>query len=567
MIRLTLLLTGLILLVPAASAADSRDLREQLRHHLEVRAAQESELAADPQLLAPQPLLALYEQRGWEPLWFDGGQAMDMLANLPTTLEMAARHGLDPDHYHRQHIADLLDAAEEQDAERRIPVQVAVELLATDALLTLAHHLAEGRIDPEALDAEWFIERERPEIIEVVIQHADGLLSGRQLLERLLPSHPGYHRLVERLELKRALQDNDSWGLLDSSPPLIRPGQEDDRVPAIRHRVEILEDLVAGQTLQDEEWRYDEELEDAIRQFQHRHGLTVDGVIGPRTLAALNVAPRLRVDQLRANLERWRWLPRTLGEEYILVNIAGFGMQVVSSGEEVMRQRVIVGQPYRRTPVFTGRMSYLVINPSWEVPHRLAVNDQLPRIRANPDYLEEMGFSVLRGWGAEERLIDPGEVDWQALSSRNFPYRLRQAPGPDNALGQVKFMFPNRHNVYLHDTPARGLFSLDERALSSGCIRLEDSRELARWLLTERADLMSNERMASTFSSGRETTIRLDRPLPVYLLYWTAWVDDDDQVHFRRDIYQRDQRLIEALNTPPPMPERQDLRPTGAPSP
>jgi L,D-transpeptidase YcbB len=550
LIPLTALLSGLILLAPVHSSADEDKLREQLRQRLEQLHETGAVRVADSTLLAPGPLQSLYEANAWQPLWFRDWEALEQLSRVPATLKLAAAHGLDPDHYHQATLASALERI--SDNASRPQALVDAELLATDALLSLAHHLAHGRIHPESIDPEWFIERDQPELKESVIRHALGNKSGQELLESLLPTHRAYHRLVEQLALKREMASNGKWLTVASGLPLIRPGQYDERIPAIRHQLARLDDSTEALNSDNPE-RYDARLEDAVRRFQRRHGLAIDGIIGPQTLGALNVTPTQRVEQLRANLERWRWLPQSLGKEYILVNIAGFGMQVVSGGEEVMRQRVIVGLPYRRTPVFAGRMSYLVLNPSWEVPHQLAVQDQLPRIRANPGYLEEMGFAVLQGWGAEERRIDPADVDWDQLSRRNFPYRLRQAPGPDNALGRVKFMFPNRHNVYLHDTPARGLFKQDERAFSSGCIRLEDAEGLARWLLSQRSELMSEDRIQSTWAGGRETTVRLDRHLPVYLLYWTAWAGDDDQIHFRRDIYQRDRRLIEALNAPPPL--------------
>jgi L,D-transpeptidase YcbB len=552
-IRLTLLLTAMVLLVPMPAVAKDEPLREQLRQRLELLNESGTVPIADSVLLAPGPLQSLYKARAWQPLWFDDLAALEQLSRVPATLNLATTHGLDPVHYHQGALMSALERIEEVDGERRIQALVDAELMATDALLSLVHHLTHGRIDPESIDSEWFIEREQPALQDAVIRHALGEKPGRTLLESLLPAHPAYQRLVERLALKRELAVNGDWEEVDTGRPLIRPGQSDERLPAIRRQLSRLGDL--DETPQDHDGtHYDAELEKAVRRFQRRHGLAIDGVIGPQTLGALNVSPADRVEQLRANLERWRWLPQSLGEEYILVNIAGFGMQVVSGGEEVMRQRVIVGLPYRRTPVFTGQMSYLVLNPSWEVPYRLATQDQLPRIRANPDYLEEMGFALLQGWGADEQRIDPANVDWDSLSRRHFPYRLRQAPGPQNALGRVKFMFPNRHNVYLHDTPARGLFAHEERAFSSGCIRVENADSLARWLLADRSQLMSEERIESTWAGGRETTVRLDRHMPVYLLYWTAWVGDDDQVHFRRDIYQRDQRLIEALNAPPPPP-------------
>ncbi|MEX2498668.1 MAG: L,D-transpeptidase family protein [Wenzhouxiangellaceae bacterium] len=535
-------------------------MREQLRHRLETL-SEPGELVAGGQLLyAAAPLQALYLQRGWKPLWF--GEETSPPAALDQVIhaiDLASIHGLEPEHYHRSRLADLLDQlARAHPAQTDHRLQIDIELLASDALLTLAHHLAYGRIDPETNDPEWFVSRESPALLDKLAQAArDEKLTIRDILTALLPTHSEYRALVERLALQRQLAGNTDLMVIESGS-LLRPGDLDPRVIIIRQRLIRIGDLESGTA---DAWgqisdhidnHYDPKLEQAVGRFQQRHGLDADSVIGPRTLAALNVSPEARIEQLRANLERWRWLPHSLGDEYVIVNIAGFSMHVVSHGETVMRQRVMVGAPYRRTPVFTGQMTYLVLNPSWEVPHSLAVRDQLPRIREDIGYLEDMGFALLQGWGVNEQRIDPHEVDWPALSAGNFPYRLRQAPGPKNALGQVKFMFPNRHNVYLHDTPARGLFDQEDRALSSGCIRLEQPKDLIHWLLSERASIMTPEHIEAAVGSGRETTVRLDQPIPVHLLYWTAWIDEHGQVQYRRDIYQRDRRLIEALDAPAP---------------
>ncbi len=542
--------------VSAAQAPD--ELRERLRHRMETLYLPGELVAGDQPLFATEPLRTLYESRGWRPIWFDGDRPAALQAQLIPAIDLAAEHGLDPEHYHRERIRQLLAAAS-RSGRLDQAARVDLELLASDALLTLGSHLAYGRVDPESIDPDWLIEREPPALYERLVSISQGQeLELRPLLEALTPDYPAYRTLVARLALQRQIADNivNNNGSWDTIPggALLRPGDRDPRLVEIRQRLQLLGDFDPEAETPADPQLYDPDLQQAVLHFQERHGLGRDGVIGPRTLAALNVTPQQRIEQLRANLERWRWLPQSLGEEYILVNIAGFDMQVVSNGSTVMQQRVMVGRPYRRTPVFTGRMTYLVLNPSWEVPHRLAAQDQLPKIRADRNYLDQMGFTVLRGWGANEVVVDPDTVDWQSLSARNFPFRLRQSPGPNNALGDVKFMFPNRHNVYLHDTPARGLFAQEDRALSSGCIRVEDPDALTRWLLLERARVVSDERLSSIMASGQETTVRLNRPLPVHLLYWTAWVDERDRVQYRQDIYQRDQRLIDALNAEPVFP-------------
>jgi murein L,D-transpeptidase YcbB/YkuD len=318
-----------------------------------------------------------------------------------------------------------------------------------------------------------------------------------------------------------------------------------------------------GKTTQRDLEVFDEHVEHAVRRFQARHGLRVDGVLGPVTLAALNVSVTQRLQQLRANLERWRWLPRDLGRQHIVVNIARFTLDVVEDAQSVMTMRIIVGTPYRDTPAFSSQINYLVLNPSWNVPLRIAVEDKLPLIRQDPGYLGRNHMKVFQGWGTEAREIDPGTINWSKVSAEKFPYRLRQTPGPLNALGQIKFILPNPFDVYLHDTPSRELFNRTIRTFSSGCIRVEKPLELAQYVL--RGDpRWRHESLLATIGRRREQTIRVPVPVPVHILYWTAWVEVDGTVHFRNDIYHRDTLVEQALNTRPPLRQGPPLKEIGA---
>jgi murein L,D-transpeptidase YcbB/YkuD len=276
-----------------------------------------------------------------------------------------------------------------------------------------------------------------------------------------------------------------------------------------------------------------------------------DGVVGADTLVALNLPLAARIEQVKANLERWRWLSRDLGRRYILVNIADFTLDVIEERMPVLSMRVIVGKPYRQTPAFSGTLTYVVFNPSWNIPLRIAVDEVLPGIVKDARMLKRERIHVLTGWGAEEREIDPATIRWNQLSSGNFPYYLRQDPGPTNPLGRIKFMLPNRYNVYLHDTPSKESFRSSVRGFSHGCIRLEHPLELAVYLFKESPE-WNRERLTAARDQADDQAVFLPAPVPIHIVYWTAWVDGTGTLQLRDDIYGRDRSLVRALAAPPP---------------
>ncbi|MEJ2686552.1 MAG: L,D-transpeptidase family protein, partial [Gammaproteobacteria bacterium] len=273
--------------------------------------------------------------------------------------------------------------------------------------------------------------------------------------------------------------------------------------------------------------------------------LNADGIVGPLTRAALNVPAAARVEQIRLNMERSRWLPRDLGNRYVMVNMAGFQLRVLDHGHVVLEMPVIVGKPYRSTPAFSSTLSYLVFNPGWTVPPTIALQDMLPRERRDPDYLNTEGIEVFSGWSKDARRLDPTEIDWSRYGKDHFPFRLYQPPGPTNPLGRVKFMFPNRFDVYMHDTPARELFNRSVRTFSSGCIRVAKPLELAAYLLSDAERTWTVKDVQAEIDTGQTRAMHLPQALPIYLVYWTAWADPDGVVHFRDDIYGRDRRMQE----------------------
>ncbi len=505
-------------------------------------------------LLMLEQLNGFYGARNFDLIWFtEGGRARPAVETLLDAIHGVEGHGLEPEVYHLTAITSRLQNLSENNADALALRDL--DMLLSDALLLLATHLQRGKTDPRVIDPQWdgssvqpdWLEQSTGELVKPLTPESlSGFLADR------LPRDAGYARLQAARQGLLSLAKAEKWTAIESGS-LLRPGGQDNRIPDIRQRLIQLGDLAessmviadgtAEETVSSNLYRA--ELSAAVMAFQKRHGLEADGVIGPQSVAALNMLPEERINQIDVNLERWRWMPRELGQRHVLVNIAGFEMRLIDQGQPTLIKPVVVGRDYRRTPVFSDRIRYLVLNPDWVVPPKLAVQDKLPEIRRSPDYLQRLGYRIYDGWGANRQVIDPASVDWSTVSPRNFPYRMVQEPGPLNALGQVKFMFPNQYNVYLHDTPARELFRRSERAFSSGCVRVQDPLELTALLLEREG--WSQQKLDETIAAGRTQTVNLKDPVPVHIQYWTSWVGDDARLQFRKDIYQRDDAIRMAL--------------------
>lgn len=544
------LLLALLLFVPQALRASTMEAtRELLRNRIEA-AGQPAKLSVgDEKIHAVEGLPRFYERRWYLPAWSGESGPTAAAAELLATLGEASREGLDGDDYHAARIARLLDSIGRRAGSSINPRQlVDLDFLLTDAFLVYGTHLLEGRVDPVTIDPEWIAVR-RAASLPDLLQAALDSVGVAAALHRLLPPQPAYGRLRASLAQLRAIEAAGGWPQLPPGPRL-EPGMRQEQVPALRARLAASGDLRASEPTGDPEL-YDEALAEGVRAFQLRHGLPADARVGEQTRDALAVTAGARARQAAINLERWRWLPQDLGTRHIRVNVADQTLEAFDGGRSTLGMRVIVGRDYRRTPVFSDRMTYLVFNPYWQVPPMIAAKDILALQQQDSTYLKKMGFHLFNGWGADAAEIDPAGIDWKPLKPRDFRWRLRQDPGPLNALGQVKFMFPNPFDVYLHDTPARALFQKPVRAFSSGCIRLEKPLELAEFALAGDAR-WTRKAIEDAIAAGGERTVRLPAALSVHLEYWTAWVDPDGTLQFRRDLYGRDKRLIEALDTPPP---------------
>jgi len=532
--RMIVIVTCLAVVYPALA-------NDQIRQNIETWSGGYPATLLSEGVMNKTQLSRFYIQNEFKPLWFSGVILRDSARVLISTIKTIDSEGLLPSDYHSEILLPLLDA------EARTQDIAALDLLLSDAFFSLAGHLQAGKIDPISLSNEWEANR-RHTNIEAVLQRVVKRGDIATALDSLRPKQIRYYRLKIALAKMNSLS-NTPWTQALAESPAIKADNSDVRLPIISARLQVWGDLPsAGSDAieADAIHVYSSALQQGIKNFQTRHGLEPDGVIGRETIKALNISPKERAKQIIVNMERWRWLAEDLGDKHLLVNIAAFELKIIDHNETVFVKPVVVGRNYRKTPVFSNKIRYLVLNPTWTVPFKLAVEDKLGEIQKDPGYLNRLGIRVFRGDSAVP--IDPFSIHWNEITKRNFPFRLVQGPGPQNALGQVKFMFPNPHDVYLHDTPSRELFKKAERAFSSGCIRVSDPLELAEFLLRDQD--WDHDKIAAVIAKGNTETVSLKTPLPIHIEYWTAWVDRQGGLNFRNDIYERDLPLWQALNKP-----------------
>lgn len=474
--------------------------------------------------LAPDAMGEFYQRNNGRLAWNDAQNYADLLG----ALQGLAKHGLNPAHYH---LAALNRYS--HDLRKR-------DRLATDAWFSAAAHMIYGKLDSKSVEPDWTAAG-RDADLQALLQTALAQNGVGFSLDLLAPRQPGYWSLVGALAKTRARAHIPMTRIPKGA--WLRLGDATDRVKTLQKRLAELglleETQISG--------AFDGDTDRALRLFQTRGGLVPDGVAGPQTLRALNRTPAQEINQIRVNLERWRWLPDRLGRRHIRVNIADFHLTAWQDGAAVRNDPIIVGMLYRQTPVFSDRVEYIVFNPWWETPVKLAQQDKLPLFRKDPDAVKRLGYHLL---DADNNPVDPDTVDWNEIPDGTFPFRLRQAPGPLNALGRVKIMFPNAHSVYIHDTPAQELFEENQRIFSSGCIRAKNVLKLAQWLLQDDPEWTA-EKIAETVESGKVTQVYLKSPVPVYIIYMTAFVENYGVVRFVNDIYERDAAVLTGLNAAP----------------
>jgi murein L,D-transpeptidase YcbB/YkuD len=500
----------------------------------------------------PEFLIDFYLHRNIQPVWVTKDGLNHNATVFIKTIIDADHEGLDSSTYHRDDILTLLANIELNSVlDAYEPAKYAkLDLLLTDAFFSFGFHLSEGMVEPNATAFDWHIEKPKKNLLKILqTSLRSEKLEG--LVDILQPHHTGYLKLKSALLKYKNINDSGGWHEVPAGPKL-RKGDIGKRIAVLRSRLIISGDLTDSKN--DNKEYFDEALENSVKKFQARNGLKIDGVVGSSTLSVLNISVKDRMEQIKFNMERWRWLPQDLGKRYLMVNTANFELDIIENGQSVTSSRAIVGKKKRPTPALSRKITYMELNPYWNIPHNIALNDILPCIKKDPNYLKDKNIRVFENWEDGAGEINPESIDWDTVTKENFVYKLRQDPANSNALGRVKFIFPNEFSIYLHDTPARELFNKTKRTFSSGCIRIEKPMELAAYLLTDNSK-WTFEKLTDALNSKKNRTILLSDPMNIHILYWTAWVDKDGTVNFRDDIYGRDRQLNIALNEKMHAPE------------
>jgi murein L,D-transpeptidase YcbB/YkuD len=475
-------------------------------------------------------LYFFYAERRFEPLWLDeqDGKVVfsDAAQKIIGVFDQAQYQGFRTEDY----ITGALDiGAAEGDPAR----MAALETAFSDAVNRYAHDAVAGRINPRDVSTSIDI---RPRSIDQGALLVE-LAAADNPDEILLGLHPGHREFVALREALRMHIDGDIEEIIQvPDGSLIKSGMTDDRVPLLRQRLQI--DPPTGE----DALIYDETIEQAVLDFQESLGLSPDGVVGPATIAALNGVSGATPEDIVANMERWRWMPEDLGDFYVFVNVPEYRLEVHRGDTVSHATRVVVGQPKHRTPIFHDEIEHIVVNPYWNVPSSIARNELMPNVMANPGYLAARNYELVQGG----RVVSASAVDWASVNPSNPPFRIRQRPGGGNALGNVKFLFPNHHAVYLHDTPSKSLFSRSYRAYSHGCIRVQNPMEFADALLANEPTLTAAG-LQSMVGGGSERWNNLQQHVPVYLSYFTLRANDDGTLRSFADVYGHHKRMVALL--------------------
>jgi murein L,D-transpeptidase YcbB/YkuD len=489
----------------------------------------------------------VYKDLNYQLIWVDGERPSRRHEEFAKALGAADTHGLPATLYQ----APL---AQSPDGSAKIAAEQAPELDVKTTALFLRYfaHMTGGRLDPRALQPLWTLKPEKPDLVVALtsaVKNNDLVAA----MDRLIPQHPEYRELEKALVRYRAIAAKGGW---PSIPPTtkLKPHQQSPVVPALRQRLAIEGDLDPSHE-KNASPVFDDAVVAAVKRFEERHRIEPDGIVDPVTVSAMNVPVEQRIRTIELNLERWRWLPDRMPERHFVVNVPDFRLEAIEQGKSVLDMRVVVGAPDNKTPIFADEMTHIVFSPYWNVPPGIAQEETIPKAISDPGFLARNNMEVVDSSG--ER-VDPGSVDWSNAKG----LRIRQKPGSGNALGGVKFIFPNNFDVYLHDTNATKLFDRIERGLSHGCVRVEEPHKLAQYVLRDQPEWTADT-IDAAMKSGDEKHVKLKTPIPVYILYKTAWVHDGG-VRFLKDLYGHDAdqaaKLWPAGHVETPAPKLQTRR-------
>jgi murein L,D-transpeptidase YcbB/YkuD len=491
-------------------------------------------------LLQRKAVVAFYEARKNEPAWdLDNGAH-----SIRDAIEGIAKDGLNPADYHLARIDALLaqrksgPASAERDGD--------LEVLLTDDVAAMIDHARYGRVLPATLDSTWNVNSRKgaPPLADALARVAQAS-SPAEGIEKEKLDHFIYRGLKGELARLTTIAQQGGWRAVPAGRAVL-PGARDPRIALVRARLAATGELAADKAKAADSTRYDPDLVTAVKLFQQRHRLDEDGKLDASTLAAMNIPVAARIAQVKVNLERSRWVLPGLGDDFVLVNLPAFKVYVIKGGKKVWETRSVIGKEARQTPSFRAKMQYVIFNPTWTVPKTILQEDVLGAMaKGKKDVLAKHKLKVYDQAGNP---VDPGSVDWNSATAENFKYTLRQDAGDDNALGRVKFMFPNEYDIYLHDTPSRELFSAEKRTFSSGCIRLQDPIGLAKQVLGDQG--YDDAKISETLATGKTTQVNLTTPLPVLIVYWTTSVGGTGEVHYAPDVYDRDPPVLAALEAP-----------------
>jgi murein L,D-transpeptidase YcbB/YkuD len=533
-VRNPLLFVLVMTLAATASAQQPRPMDDVLRGRVEELRQKPTAMVRGDRLVEPEAVAKFFEARAFSWAW-QLPKSADEIVNAIRGIEL---DGLTPSDYHLTAITTALDAYKRAPSNE---VAAELQLLLADAAAALADHLQYGKVRPSSLDKRWNVD---PRIgappLDATLARIAAATAADQQIEDLKLKHFIYVGLKQTLAKMRTIAAAGGWPVIPQSAA-IKPNGKDARIPIIRKRLAVTGELASNPTPDDQS--YGADLQAAVKNFQAHHRLSDDGVIGRGTIDALNVSADSRVAQLRANLERARWVVGGLGDTYVLVNLPAFKVYVIRNQKNVWETRTQIGREARQTPTFRAEMKYLVLNPDWTVPPTILAQDVLAGMRKGQNTIAKKRLTIFDDRG---RPVDPATVDWQNATPRNFRYTLRQPPGADNALGRVKFIFPNQYSIFLHDTPSQELFAADQRTFSSGCIRVEHALDLAHVLL-EGHPTWTAEKIQAVLDSKQSQTIFLETPMQVLIVYWTASVGASGEIRYAKDVYGLDAAVVRAL--------------------